>query len=322
MFRRVLSAQIVTVVVCACAGAPEGSAEGAKSVAQRPTIIVGGTVDCPFCLQLKQRLAKEASLQPLVRQCNVRFVDIGNPLQAAAMSRQFGLERLAAPTMVIADASGKAVKVQYGMPVGDGLRMVLEGALAPLGIHADAPAAPDKDPVRKERPAQKSASDAKDESAQAEIAALRQARKMLAEGKTAEAVAVVTPYAESAGKSDAMRNLIANLIGEGRKSIAAATRKIDTPAQAWVGAVSLVKARREYGALPALKPELTAAVTKLENREGGSLLQQAEALNRGRALDEGGEKDAAITTYRNVIAQFPNTPAAAMADKRIKQLQQ
>jgi len=300
-------------------------AEGAKPDTDKPTIIVAGTVDCPFCLQLKQRLAMEPNLQPLVRQCNVRFIDIDNPVQAAAITRHFGLERLAKPTMVITDAAGKAVKVQYGMPVGQGLQIVLENALTPLGINSDAPAKPepkpDQQPERKQRPPRKKTNEPKDEAAAEENAALRQARKLLTEGKTAEAVAIVAPYVAAQGKSEAMRNLVRKLVGDGQKAIASAAQKIETPGQAWVGSVGLVKARRVYGGLPTLEPELTAALAALEKVEGGGLLQPAESLDQARALDEAGDKEAAVAAYQEVIAQHAKTPVAAMAEKRVKQLQ-
>ena len=87
--------------------------------------------------------------------------------------------------------------------------------------------------------------------------------------------------------------------------------------------MALVKAQRLYGKLPTVRKEIDEGWEIVgKSPRGDEIRKQAEAVDKGRALDEAGQAAAALEVYRKVVALYPNTQVAAMASKRIEHLQQ
>jgi tetratricopeptide (TPR) repeat protein len=85
--------------------------------------------------------------------------------------------------------------------------------------------------------------------------------------------------------------------------------------------VSLVKIRRIYGTLPPIKEALAKLLQQVKaDAEQQKLLTQAEMIDKARACEETGKNDAALNAYRAVVDKYPNTMAAKLTERRIRQL--
>lgn len=312
-------------------GTPPALCQGAKKkAAAQPLIIVGGADWCHFCKELQQRLASDATVVPLSSRFKISFVNLEDKAQAAAFVKQFQLQETSLPTLVVATPEGRPVAVSFGSPQGDDLPELLQEALTKLqgGAIAAAPAEKTgktkaKDKEKEPRPKKIAAKEIeKNSAATPQVEALREARKSLREKKTAEAVAVVAPFAGPERATGALGTLISSLEKEGHALSTSAREQLDKPDRVAVGAIALVKARRLYGQLPAVEKEINAGLEVVAKApQGAEIRRQAEAVDKGRALDEAGDPAAAIEVYREVAAQFANTQVAAMATKRIEVLE-
>lgn len=115
--------------------------------------------------------------------------------------------------------------------------------------------------------------------------------------------------------------LVAQLMEEGKAALAAAKETL-AGNDKLAGALAILSANRIYGTLPELKKDLGAAEREL--RKDGSLKEtvaQAEAIDKALALvsTKNGKKAAAEALTR-VASRFPGTPAAALAQEKISQL--
>jgi hypothetical protein len=303
-----------------------------KKGAAPPLIFVGGAEWCHYCKELQQRLASDPTVVPYSSHFRVTYVDLEKQGAEAEFAKRFGLQEVSLPTLVVAAPNGTPIAVRNGSPQGDALPRVLAQSLATLGIKVDNAVAKSdtkgktKEPERDEKePRAKKAvakEKEKDPDAEARLAAVREARKLLQEKKTADAVAVVAPFADMPRSSDQLGRFIASLEKEGRGMVASACHQLDKPELLAVGTVALVKARRLYGKLPAVQKEIDAGLEIIAKApHGNEVFLQAEAVDKGRALDEAGEAAAALAVYRSVATQYANSPVAAMASKRIEHLQ-
>ncbi|MCE9547568.1 MAG: hypothetical protein K8T25_19030 [Planctomycetia bacterium] len=335
IFPRLFVLAILAALVAVHSAASAAPGKTSAKASTKPTIVVAGTNQCMYCLQLKKRLETDASIQSLVKQFNVMYVDITDPQNAKRFMEKFHLQQVSEPTLLIAGPDGATVSVNYGMPIGDGLPNVLNNALQKLGAGAadgkvqlaDNDSKPGKADLTKAehtKPDRKTpAKEAKEKDPQASerITAAREARKLMREHKTAAAVAAVAPYLGEESRTDALSACIHSLEREGKTAIAAASAKLAEPDTQLLGALALVKAKRQYGELTSLSSELDTAFSALEKAPNGKTLrEQAEAVDKGRALDEAGEKDPALEAYRQVITNFAHTPVAELAAARVAQL--
>jgi len=296
-------------------GTPSAQAAKKKPAARKPQMVVVVSEHSPECTHLKQRLSSEQDLLPLARHFNVTYVEVDNDPQRNMFVNQFGVRGLITPpTLGFAGPDGTPVKVVPGLKQGDSLANHMREVLEQLGVDT-------KNPVNVP-PAKDAATDGTPSEKDARIAAVRDARKLLREKKTAEAVAVVAPFAVTPRPSDALSALITSLEKQGQAIVTSARQQVQQPEQLAVGTVAMVRARRLYGKLSAVRTDLDAVQDVVSKTpEGDATIQQAEALDKGRALDEAGETTAALETYREVVAKFPKTQVAEMAAKRIQQLQ-
>jgi hypothetical protein len=85
--------------------------------------------------------------------------------------------------------------------------------------------------------------------------------------------------------------------------------------------VSLVKIRRIYGTLPPIKEALAKLLQQAKaDAEQQKLLTQAEMIDKARVCEEAGKNDAALNAYRAVVDKYPDTMAAKLTERRIRQL--
>ena len=297
-----------------------------KGTSGTPMIVVGGAAWCGYCKQLKERLATDPSVLPFSSRFRISHVDLEDKTEAANFAKKFRLQQVALPTLVVAAPDGTPVEVALGSPQGKALPNLLQQALMKMGMEAGPLAgqgiakkdAVDKEVKEKEPRLAKRIAKQKDPEVEARLIALREARKLLREKKIAEAVAVVASYADQP-RSDALGSFISSLEKEGHGQVASAREQMEKQDRLVIGAVALVKSQRLYGKLPAIEKEIDSALELLAQApQGKQIRQQAEAVDKGRALDEAGDSAAAIEIYQKVAATFANSQVASMAEKRIK----
>jgi hypothetical protein len=127
-------------------------------------------------------------------------------------------------------------------------------------------------------------------------------------------------YASIALEADA---LYARLVEEGKTALASAQGRLKEDDN-FEGVLAIVSANRIYGSLPDLRKDLTTAERELaKNSELKDALKQAEALDRALALaaQKGATlRKSGIAALGQVIARFPNTPAATLAQAKLTEL--
>jgi hypothetical protein len=313
----------MAVLVCLVLATPYATAAKPKSAGKKLQLVIIVSQHVPECEQLKQRLTGEQDLTRLVSQFHVTYLDVDNDPQRNMFVNQFGVKGLITPPVLgFAAPDGTPIKVAPGLPPGDALPKLLEEVLEKSGVRVDGRGEAPQQNVKQEQPAQGSGENNEASTKDARVAAVREARRLLREKKTAEAVALVAPFAKSPRPADALTAMIASLEKQGKSVVQSAREQIAQEGRLAVGVFALVKAKRLYGQLPAVQTEIDLT-EKLAAKapQGDALLKQAAAVDKARAMEEAGETAAAMEAYRQVASQYPDTQIAAMAAKRIEHLQ-
>lgn len=160
---------------------------------------------------------------------------------------------------------------------------------------------------------------------------VEKAKKALEEEKTNEAVKTLVPlkkvgtpgelgsFAKPAIEAD---ELVKKLLEGAKAKIAEAQKQVADGSATFEAVLTLVEAKRTYGAFPAIKNDLVAATRDLNKDDSArDLLKQAEALDKALALRDlsGGESKAA-TALKRIVEQYPDGPAAEAAKKELEKL--
>jgi hypothetical protein len=127
-------------------------------------------------------------------------------------------------------------------------------------------------------------------------------------------------YAGAALEADALHG---KLVEQGRAALKSAHEKLSA-GETFPGVLGIVSANRVYGLVPELRSDLASAQRDLgKNAQLKDFLRQAEALDRALALAEqkgAGPRKQAITALSQVIARFPESPAAENAQAKLGEL--
>ena len=276
---------------------------------QLPQLVICASQHSEPCKNLQRRLASDPSVVPLAQRFRIFYFDVDNDPQRNAFVNQFEVKGLIEPPVLgFASPDGASIQVVRGAPQGEALPQLLTEVLTKWGPKPDNPVV-----VKAKTPP----------AAEPRLVALREARKLLKEKRIAAAVEIVAPHVSTPRRSDLLESLIQTLEKQGREMAAAASESLKQPQGLAVGTVALVKAQRLYGKLPTVRKEIDEGWEIVgKSPRGDEIRKQAEAVDKGRALDEAGQAAAALEVYRKVVALYPNTQVAAMASKRIEHLQQ
>jgi hypothetical protein len=127
-------------------------------------------------------------------------------------------------------------------------------------------------------------------------------------------------YASAALEADALH---AKLVEQARAALKSAQEKLSA-GDPFAGVLGIVSANRIYGLLQDLRSELVSAQRDLaKNAQLKELMPQAEALDKALALAEQkgtSPRKQAVTALSQVIARFPESPAAEMAQAKLADL--
>ncbi len=152
------------------------------------------------------------------------------------------------------------------------------------------------------------------------------ARDYVDQGQIAKAAARIVPFLGAgsyAGPAVALEKMAGELGQQGRAKIAQAEEKLASTQTAFEGAAELVEANRQYAKLPELKKPLGQTLAKYrKDPKTRELLTHAELFDRAKFYEENKQLKQAATTYQLVVSRYPDTPAAEMAQARLKDLEE
>lgn len=264
---------------------------------------------------MKQRLNADRQLQPLLARFVPHTVQMTKQAEMQELANKFRLQQLAAPMLVIASADGKLLDVALGVPEGDALPKFIAAGLAKS---QDAKQIGNDKTSDDKTDGKKPGSKTDDNPTENNVAAdARRARQLVQQKKHPEAIALVLPHLDSNNRT--IRAVVSSLNSSAGRMLNNALRRLKKQgSEQFKGALEIVRLRRIYGELPQLSERLDAAHEKLQATDG--LLEQVVAVDRGRAAEEAGNQPEAITAYRQVVEQYPDSLAAKACQSRLKQL--
>ncbi len=319
MIRTLLAAAALTIL---CAGAdaqskdPDDAAGGnvsltvAESVSDaasqakrsgRPVFAISYSKTCPICKGVRDTLATNASLQPVLAQFVSLAIDVDTP-DFRTWERMFPRSSSAIPGLYVVSSAGEQVYGSEGGIAADALKAALLTSLT------DAGRMPNEAALEKLTAAIDAAEEHRDAGRTAEaLAALRPAeREFLRYGE----ILGLTPAGE---RATAFLN---KLQEEGRRQLAAATAASES-ADRWATARALAATERDYGLVPALKEDIQEAFKAFgATAEDKLLLRQAKDLVRAEGLlVDAADSKRAETALQQIVKLHPGTAAAREAVK-------
>lgn len=298
-----LAGAVAAWAAVAAQGSPLEMAMAQSKQTGLPMLVLVVTDTCPHCAKLRQRLATE----PELRQLLTHYV----PIELNADSPDFKLWAQhykpggnGVPLIYIVGSDGKEIYNKSGAPQGDGVKQLLAMGIAQTG-------GPKK--IEPERPG-KTAPGGKNVLA----GMMRKIDALLARDKKAEVIALVAPHAEQAAGDEKLGPMIRQWTKEATDELDKAKTQLASADDALAGLAAVLATERVYGRLPGVKEPAAKLLDEVkQDPQKKELLAQAEALDKARALEDRGSERGAAAAYRGVIAKYPDTPAAQLAQKRL-----
>lgn len=149
---------------------------------------------------------------------------------------------------------------------------------------------------------------------------LERAQALLQEGKKTDAMRLVAKYASVKTYSQAANLAVSfaeRFVSEGNELFEEATQKLHG-SEALNGAVALAELNRSYGVLPPIRQRITEEITTLRRDKAlRDVWTLAQSFDKAAESAEKGQPDRAITQYRQIIDQNPNTEAEALALRQL-----
>jgi len=290
-------------VVCAAAaqGAGLQAAVARSKQTGLPMLVIAVTDTCPHCVKLLRRLQTEPELRQLLTQYVPVEIKVGSP-EWTLWTQQFKPGGQGVPLIYIVSAEGKEIYNKSGAPPGDGVKQLLAMGIEQTGgmkkLDAEKPGGKDT------------------------LAGLmRRIDALLARDKKAEVIALVAPHAEQAAAHEKLGPMIQQWTKEATDELERAKTQLDSADEAVAGLVAVLATQRVYGELPGVKEPLAKLLDEVkQDAQKQGLLEQAEALDKARALEDRGSARNAAAAYRAVISKYADTPAAQLAQKRLDDL--
>lgn len=311
-------------------GAFAEAAKRAKETGQ-PLVVFGVSETCSRCQALKQGLASNPEFKLLMTQYVAAEVPFGGrefvsvfeeTVKQDAKFRQ----AIGAPAVFIFTASGEAVYAgpgrASGMAAGDELKkLLISGIDKNGGVRLPATSA---------------------KSSSATLAAdLSQARKLLGEKQTLKAAALLAKHVQPAAETseevakvieltgltlakskteEQLDSLVAEVSEKGKGLVQSAVEAAGT-GKATQAAVQLAELERVFSGFPSFADTFEPAwKTVQEKSTEPSLREQARQIDTARQAESNADPAEAIEIYQRVIADYPNTEAAKLSQRRITQL--
>lgn len=154
-------------------------------------------------------------------------------------------------------------------------------------------------------------------------AAFEAAQKAFESGDVLTAVTTINPVLGSGGAGEDVKNaedFAKKLIEDAKTKFAAAEEQLKGGDSALEGAVNILKYSRDYAKLKALADDLKKLRLVQNHKDHRAVFEQARALDQAAMRVATKNKKDAIAKYELVVKTWPNTPAATMAQEKLKEL--
>ena len=204
----------------------------------------------------------------------------------------------AIPMIFIVSAEGKEIYNKGGLPAGDGLKKLLMTGIAETGG------------AKKLPPLWGSM-----------IAAWPKIETLLSHHRKAEAITMAAKFASLAPAHDKLGPKMEEWTKEAGGDLKTAQQQLASADEVLQGITGALWVQRVYGKLPGVKEPLEKLMAEVRSDEKkAAMLEQAQALDKARALEEREGKHMGLVAYRTVASRYAGTPAAGLAEKRIGEL--
>ena len=267
----------------------------------KPILAIGISKTCPSCQALKERLQTDKSLQPLLSNFVplVLSTDAGESGDWSNFERKFPSEGNGIPKVYVVRADGEKLHAGSGAP--EKLPEFLKEKLAESG-----------------RPL----TEKQAEQLKLLVAA---ATKLSDAGSLAAAMAKLKPalgaksYAKPAVAAEELGKSLAEKV---QATVDEADGKLSSPDEAIGAAVTLVETFRVYSkTLPDVAKGVNEKLVKYrKNPEKRELFKQADLVDKASVM---AVKNSAkgLSMFQAIVAKHPDTPVAALAETKIKELE-
>jgi hypothetical protein len=251
---------------------------------------------------LEHSLQSQASLQPLVAQFVPLKVGYTGTGDFGKWARLYPVEGNAIPKVFVVRADGQLLYGKSGAPPS--LAGFLQQQLSAAGAILSA----------------------------AQIDQLGQqvekAKKLLDEGNVPQAISATMrcmntrSYAEPAV---AASQLFERIVSDGQTAIKRATESLATneaPEAQLTAVVALTETARLYARLPDVAKAASVALRDYrKDKNNREVVKQAEAIDSAKDLERKSQGPRALAKYQQIVKDYPDTPAAKLAQERIAALE-
>jgi len=275
-----------------------------------PMLVVVSSDSCPHCVRLMQRLSSDPTVVPLVKQFVPIEVKVGTN-DHKLFTSQIPPVGNGVPQVYVVSSSGETVSSTGGAPQGDSLNRILADAIQKTGGPKDLSKLGQQDEIEKKL-----------------AATVRRVKLMIASGRTAEAIAALSPVLEGlAADNDGesakqLRDLAGRLATEADKRLKQAQTLAESKADAAKIALLLAGVKKDYASLPAVNSALDASIAKLgASHQAVALIEPAEELYEAQKLlaDPRGKRRAQ-RLLQQVAEDHADSPIGELAAAEIVKL--
>lgn len=264
----------------------------------RPLLAIGGTVNCVYCVRMAKQLETDESVAPAASKYVILKIDTGSRLWRE-WREKYDIDGDGVPQVVILRADGKQIYGKTGAPAD--LKGFLEQNLADAGLVLSSAELADREKL------------------------FREAQKHLKKKDYAKATELglecVQDDCHAAVVAEA-RKLLDNLDDRAVVGLKEAERKLASRDKTLEGALALLDLEVAFGAHPSAKGRVQDALARQTEGEGkADLFTQAREVREAQRLETAKQRPEAISAWKQILENHPETPAAALATRRLADLE-
>lgn len=118
-----------------------------------------------------------------------------------------------------------------------------------------------------------------------------------------------------------LRAIISRLTEDGKTALADSIKPLQGDELSYKSCVALVEVERKYGRLPELRIAIANAVKDVRrDSRRRDVYEQAKLVDRAQGYETANKKRSALVAWKQLVARYPGSPAADLAQKRITEL--
>jgi hypothetical protein len=264
----------------------------------RPLLAIGGTVNCVYCVRMAKQLETDEALAPVAAKYVILKIDTGSRLWRE-WREKYDIDGDGVPQVVILRADGKQIYGKTGAPAD--LKGFLEQNLPDAGVVLSGEELADREKLLRE--------------------AQRHLKKKDYSKATELGLECVQDDCHAAVVVEA-RKLLDNLDDRAVVGLKEAERKLSSRDKTLDGALALLDLEAAFGEHPSAKGRIQDALARHAEGEGKApLFAQARQVREAQQWETAKRRPEAISAWKQVLESHPDTPAAALANRRLADLE-